>query len=544
MTNTDPVHSPLLADTAPSKEAFRQELNELERAPFTTMWPAFRVTAIAVAVCGIVGWISEWLLGPWLQQNGEPVGLPPLASIAFMMATGLLIGSLMGASTLFVARLISSGHMTVEVSGPMHVPAPVWWVRSLLFATGCAATLLGIGCVILLGTWVRDGYQAAVQLYASEISRFVDMVFFVSFGTGLLVAFGRGLRRVSEHLRGSLLASDRLWFVKCSVVAVLYALIAFIVLMGIALLADPFFAATFLGSTRTFGTVTAVGLLAAWLGFLMGRENWQDREEHRRSMQKGRPVDYHGDFRTWDIARESSLSGKTPEGFPLYLWRESADDRLGLARSRYCCVVRDGDELMFQFYDPVGARGATSSLAVALLAGGAAAAWTLVDYFVLGHTVTAGTAPHTTPPFLIILNAAWRGAIFAAIAGGTWYLVSTLLRWVVNRFEADGRLHTQPWRTLQGFRTLNAGDAGAMTNGVAAKGGYGIAAVFSDSPEIVLTGNAWDYKSSAGRHDAMTRLFVDTRHDALFAFAAQLKAERRGVNGSAQMPNGDIPAAL
>ena len=52
------------------------------------------------------------------------------------------------------------------------------------------------------------------------------------------------------------------------------------------------------------------------------------------------------DFRDWDIEVEDSASGRDHEwGFPFYLWRESADNRLYLGRPRYCRITPINGEL-------------------------------------------------------------------------------------------------------------------------------------------------------------------------------------------------------
>ena len=59
------------------------------------------------------------------------------------------------------------------------------------------------------------------------------------------------------------------------------------------------------------------------------------------------------DFRDLDIEVETSTGGRDHQwGFPYYLWRESADNRLYLGRPRYCCITPIEGELYFSFFDP------------------------------------------------------------------------------------------------------------------------------------------------------------------------------------------------
>ncbi|MFX8712032.1 hypothetical protein ABTM46_18990, partial [Acinetobacter baumannii] len=47
-----------------------------------------------------------------------------------------------------------------------------------------------------------------------------------------------------------------------------------------------------------------------------------------------------------------SFGGIDANGFPFYLWRESADNRLTLGRPRYCCLTPVDGELYFTFFNP------------------------------------------------------------------------------------------------------------------------------------------------------------------------------------------------
>jgi hypothetical protein len=545
MTVANGTQPSSVPEPAVSKEELEQGIAELAALSPLAVFPEARVAAAMALLCGITGWIAEWSLGPWLRLSGPAIGLPPLASIAFIVMIGLILAAIIGIVLVSAARMVSSGKMTAETGGNLKMTMPVWWVRWLIASGFIAAVVLGIGGVVLGGTWLREGYGAAAQLFASAVGNYLAMTCFVALGAGFLVVIGSVVAKYFGGLRDFLLGSDRLWLIRCIFVASVLGMVAFGILMGIAALADPFFNATFLGSTLTIATVTATAMFAGWVAILLGRWEWRDRDNERERLRRDRPVKYLNDFRTWDIEAETSVNTKTSEGYPLYLWRESADNRLGLSRPRYFCVEREGDRLLLHFFNPVGVRKPIGALFAGCLVGGAAALWTLVDYFVLGHTTTIGNTHYPTPPALIVLNALLKAGVIGSLIAGAWYLVATLVRWARNRFASDGALYKFPWSELDNFRTLSAADAGAKINGEPARQGEGLAAVLTDGTQIVLTGNAWNHTSIAAQHVAMWKIFVDEREAALSRFAALLKAEQRAaISETAPASSGDVPLSL
>ncbi|RTL70305.1 MAG: hypothetical protein EKK41_12735 [Hyphomicrobiales bacterium] len=530
----------------PSKEELEREIADVAAlSPLAAIGPELRNTVIVAMACGVAGWAFEWLFRPWLPPSEAPFGFPPLASIVFTAGIGALAAIIVGVAIVSFARMLKSGRVTVEVTGNVHATMPVWWVRGLLTAATIAAVFLVGGVIWLLGVAVRDGLAASANQLATNIGQYLGMTVFVSLFGGFLTVIARIITKYAKGLRLRLLASDRLWLVRCAFEAALYGGSFFMGLMGIAAVVEPLFAATILGSTVTPATFASTALLGAWGGFIMLRSEWRDRATTRMQERIDRPMEYVNDFRTWTIETETSLKKTTPDGYPLFMWRESADDRLGLSRPRYCCVVREGDELVFHFFDPVGARKSTGTLAAACLAGGAAALWTLAEYFVLGHTTTAATRPFPTPPALIFLNAGLRAAIIGGLIASAWYVVSTLVRWGRNRFENDGALYKWPWRDLHNFRALSAADAGAMVNGEPAKSGEGLAAILTDGTQVVLTANAWTHTTIASYHTTMSKMFVIEREAMMLKFAAQLKAEQRArSSGGAGDLDDDSPSSL
>ena len=86
-----------------------------------------------------------------------------------------------------------------------------------------------------------------------------------------------------------------------------------------------------------------------------------------------------------------------------------------------------------------------------------------------------------------------------------------LYRWVNGRFKGDGRIEVMPLNLLEGFQVINAGDAGARSTASAQLLGTDLAAAFADGSQIILTGDAWDYKSIADQHRIMTTIFCTRR---------------------------------
>ncbi len=250
------------------------------------------------------------------------------------------------------------------------------------------------------------------------------------------------------------------------------------------------------------------------------------------------------DFRDWDIAPESSIAGIDANGFPFYVWRESADNRLTLARPRYCCITPNDGELYFTFFNPSEDTKASGGYLLF------AAVGILVGIAILGRAWFNPAPPlpyhfnENPPPFLILLGALFTGSLFGGIAGGVCHVVVTLMRWIFGRFSGEGRLYTMPLRDLSSFNTANAGEVGAKINGEEAKTGHGLTAVFEDNSMIILTGNAWNYRSIVDKHRDLTRAFRAPRDEILAEWTArQKKTQPKPVAGTPSAPQG-LPDSL
>ena len=255
------------------------------------------------------------------------------------------------------------------------------------------------------------------------------------------------------------------------------------------------------------------------------------------------------DFREWDIAPETSVAGIDANGFPFYVWRESADNRLTLGRPRYCCITPHDGQLYFSFFNPSDDTKASGGWVVFFAVGA------IVVLAKLG-TAWLNPAPplpyhldESLPPFLILLGALFAGGKCGAIAGGVVHIFVTISRWIFGRFPGQGRLNSMPYGALSGFNQVHAGEIGAKIGGKEAKSGHGVTAVFDDGSMFILTGNAWDYPSIVGKHREFTQAFRTRRDEILADWVARQKkttraAEHRPIETSSPSPTQSIPDSL
>lgn len=244
-------------------------------------------------------------------------------------------------------------------------------------------------------------------------------------------------------------------------------------------------------------------------------------------------------IRALDLDVETSRSGVDDHGFPFFVWRESADNRLGFSRPRYCRAVEGDDDLLFQFFDPSQNVRSTGSNMVTLVAGGGIFVWAFGSALVgpVGDSFATVVA----------------GLLFAGMAalalGGAWYAAVTMGRWAKDRFEGDGRLYVVPWRDLVGFQVVSADATGADRTNRTAPGGEGLFADFGGRvPSLPLTANFWNHESIAEKHRLLTAAFVDGRGALLGAWHEQRKRrERQQADAGASSPaarNQEVPAKL
>jgi hypothetical protein len=255
------------------------------------------------------------------------------------------------------------------------------------------------------------------------------------------------------------------------------------------------------------------------------------------------------DFSDWNIEVETSYSGFDHLGFPFCIWRESADNRLTLSRPRYCCVTLKDAKLYFNFFNPSEDIRSTGTTAVSVIAAGLMAVATIAEGWMERQNARGLDYIHdTSPPPFMILVGAFLSAMFAGmLCGVLWYAVVTLYRWVNGRFKGDGRIDVMPLNLLEGFQVINAGDAGAEINGKRATIGHGLAAAFADGSQIILTGDAWDYKSVADMHRVMTTMFCTRRAEYAAMWdeiARNVSAQTGGDHSRPGLSKDGIPQKL
>jgi len=249
------------------------------------------------------------------------------------------------------------------------------------------------------------------------------------------------------------------------------------------------------------------------------------------------------DFWNWDIEAETSAAGVGENGYPFFLWRESADNRLGLSRPRYVCILKEKGELCLAFFNPSTPVRPTGGF---IIGGGVALLVALA--MITGFWVSPPPpAPYVSnmnpPPFLRFLSVVVAAGLSGAASGSLWYACVTLVRWYWDRFAQDGSLLVRPLRTLSGFNLVDAGAVGAIANGEKAKTGHGLTAVFEDGTMWILTANAWEYPTMVFYHSTLTNTFREPR-DRYLVDCDTEKRELERSKAGAPSPEATIPLSL
>jgi hypothetical protein len=293
-----------------------------------------------------------------------------------------------------------------------------------------------------------------------------------------------------------------------------------------ALLLPVDWAITSFGVGTIYTLTTALGLLpiaCAVLAFI----TWVRIALHLDWYSPKRSRQWRAtDITTWDLPVDSSKSGTAPNGYPYFMWREAADNRLGLSRPRFCAIMEDGDRLLFCFYNPVGnvEQGLWPKLAglCAILI----ASILLIDYTAV--PALFGRAPFLSFPeqmfFLEVIYIAFVTAFLTLVLMSATYIGVTLVRWSSNRFASDGWFETRPLSDLLGFDMPPAANlrvSGGNDN--APPNSFGLTAVFEGGHIWALTANAWNYTSAARYHAMLTAAFRDNRDKFTSEFQAKLK---------------------
>lgn len=265
------------------------------------------------------------------------------------------------------------------------------------------------------------------------------------------------------------------------------------------------------------------------------------------------------DFREWDFEVGNSYSSTDQLGLPFYIWRDASDNRLGLARPRFCCVTigsypYSGLEewtLYFTFFNPSLNVRPTGTLKVF----GIVAGFVVLAVFIITWIGERPRGPYAIgSPIGLVLIAAFLYSMFVgALISGIWYAAVTVYRWKNGRFKDEGQLEHKPLSLLEGFQVISAGQAGAAT-GQQGANLHGLTAVFADGSQTILRGSPLDYESIADQHRVMTKLFITGRAELEATWAERAKkaaAEKANVHrvpepdGSGSGPTKDgVPEKL
>jgi hypothetical protein len=243
------------------------------------------------------------------------------------------------------------------------------------------------------------------------------------------------------------------------------------------------------------------------------------------------------DFRDWDIEPETSSNGTDARGYPYFLWRESADNRLTLSRPRYCCITEKPDGLYFTFFDPSKDQRPTGAMRAFWY--GAALVMVIV---VLASCMQSGSprGPYVSdmsaPPGLVLVAAFLYATSLGALASGIWYAVVIVRRWMSGRFPGEGRISMMPWTSLRSFERISASDAGVIVNDKPASTGYCLAAVFDDNSQLILNRTAWNFDSIQKDHRLLTRIFIDERGRYTTGTPTPQASPQKSVQATAQTP--------
>lgn len=476
--------------------------------------------AVGLAIDGLRGTISAVaILGP------------PLVGAAFIVLYAIILGTMVRiALVLWLRRAIAGQEAFSDEDVVSKEVQFTWWARAVLAAVlGWLAAFIGLaifGAGMAGLSWYNGSAWPGASDAAEQLARCAVMAFDAAAVIVVAVVVGDLIFAQFDRLAGLLkrfLPERAFAAISACVIAVLFWAVG-LALMLIASWLLPIGAAL---RPITLGTVLGFAGPGIMLGLsFFSRDPPEAVDLGRQIMERGRMIGPM-EFRTWNLDAETSHTGTAANGFPFYLWRESADNRIGVSRPRYCTVSEIDNDLFFEFFNPAAEQKPTGAMMVFILVGGAFALLSLVSYFVFGDQFRASTAPFHTPPVLAVMGAAFGGSVFGGISACVWYVSSLALRWQRNRFEGDARLLRMPWSMLESFTELSARDAGAKGNGDKPPTGHGLAAVFTDGSIMILTSNSWERTSIMGTHRELTSLFIAPRDAAIRGFKDRLKRAAR-----------------
>lgn len=263
------------------------------------------------------------------------------------------------------------------------------------------------------------------------------------------------------------------------------------------------------------GVSVVATLSAAWLGV----KGWRGELGNSEVVARPTTQDAGGerDFRDLDMDAETSASGTDKRGFPIFIWRETADNRIGFSRPRYCCITETDDDLLFTFFNPSQNVRTTHAMTIGCVVGGGIFLWSIL-YGMFGGPHKPGDA------FAGVIAGFLFGSLAGLMLAPICYAVVTAWRWASGRFKGEGRLYFVPWSELEAFQVVSADETGAERTKQTAPGGHGLIATFANhAPSFPLTANFWNYESIAEQHRLLTTAFIAQRKALLEDWHAKRK---------------------
>jgi len=521
------------ADAATRAMTEAEEVARMARTPTSVIvWYTTRRFAIMGAGLAAIGWIAQWALGASItipELLVAPNWMSSFGGALFTLLVAVIAGAVYGVGAMVFARRMAAGVMPMHRhEGPWTQLRPIWWARFILNAAVLFLLVASVGSIWFLGQWVHQGMPRPTKTDWDGVLQFIAIAISAGVlgGAGLLLSDAVGW--LYDLLRPKLLASRVWWSMTCAVVGVLMTIGLFAPLAGAAFLVHPLFVSLGIGPTRTLGTAISLLLLAGWSGIDSARHMWGDRQRVQKDGKAAAGLS-RNDYWNWDIEAETSYGGTAPNGYPFLVWRESADNRLGLSRPRYCCITEQEDGLFFTFFNPSGNIRATGGLAVFCGVAVLVAIAMFATYLLESRPALPYHLDMTPPPFVVLVGTVLAAAMLGAVTSGAWYVLITLLRWHRGRFEGDGHRYMMPLRSLLSFNEVHAGEAGAQVSGERAKTGHALTAAFENGSMWILTGNAWNYPSIVAKHANLTNAFREPRDKYLAEWETRRKeAARKG----------------
>lgn len=481
------------ADDA-SGELLQTELNDdvkvharNARIPLYFAWRKWAwVFAVIGLAFGVVGCLAEYVISfiPALKPLARfsANGWPPLAPLIVSPVIGAMVGTTYGAVLIMNGRGLVA-YLADPQSNPLDKPKRSWWVRLPLTILAVWAVEAVIGAVVLLiGAWWHGSMSAMLTGVSGSIAAGAGFGAFVG---SVLVAVDILTRHTERHHSWAGRIFGMFWGAVGT---------GFVCSFITALASIPL---AYLGVTP----VVSFGMAVAIAGWMMVYLVWEIVDTYPRPRRAGAAID----MRAWrepfwdrEIEPESSIGGVDEHGYPFFMWRESADNRLGVGRARYCCIRKTNGTLQFAFCDPWGAARSNHAWEAYVFSVAVGSLGLFVWFTYFDHSEWLGAG------LVAVITSVLVGSVVPLLV----YVTVMLLRWWGDRYAGDSKVYEMPWDELTGFSKLPAALTGATQFGDPAKTGEGLAAIFSDGTEIILTRNPWKRDSIIEFHKLLTQRFA------------------------------------